>query len=267
MRGSDEFAYALHRMNEDIKHSASRLEACSNCFEILKDKLDRLCDFITSIENVRQWSLWNHEPNVQEQSRMLRTTAVKALCDLEKYQSRRIHNEETQISEYMQKLSHSVRADVTCMQVTEQSKVVFIGSGALPLSALTIAQESGAEVICLDIDLEAVELGRHTAAMSGLGSRVAFSHKRISELAVAREATHFIIASLVENKLEILEELKHAAHHQAKILIRYGNGLKSLFNFPLEADLSEDWTLDTLRTQGHLYDTIILERAIQLKGV
>jgi hypothetical protein len=103
--------------------------------------------------------------------------------------------------------------------------------------------------------------------MSGLESMVAFSDKRVNELAFSKEATHIIIASLVKNKLEVLEDLKSEANYDTKIVLRYGNGLKSIFNYPLDADLSGDWVQSHVSQNEHIYDTMILQKSLQLKEV
>ncbi|NOV02179.1 nicotianamine synthase family protein [Paenibacillus planticolens] len=263
-----EFILALKLLEFEIRQMTKYTNVFPSCFALLKNKLDFLCEFINDDENVQKWQSWNQLDEVQEHARNLRETAVQALCELEKYQSRLIHKHEKQISHYIDQLSNSVQAELASLQVDHQSKVLFVGSGAFPLSALTIAQETGAEVLGVDIDKEAVLLAEQAAAMSDFGSKIGFSHQKLKQLAFTKEATHIIVASLVENKLEVLEELKHAANSRSKIMMRYGSGLKSLFNYPLPQDkeLSE-WTQSHVHTSSQLYDTIILERAMQMKGV
>lgn len=261
-----EFILTLKLLEVEIKQTAAWAEACLDGFELLKNKLDILCDFINKPEHEQKWRMWGHEQEVAQQARALRDTAAEALCGLEKLQSRRIHNQEHHISCYMDQLSDSVRTELDSLHIHEESKVLFIGSGAFPLSCFTIAQETGAEVWGLDIDKEAVELANHAAIKSGFGYRVYFTHHRPMELAYTKEATHIIVASLVPNKLQVLEELKQAASSQAKIMMRYGNGLKSLFNYPLETELM-DWTQSKVSLPSLMYDTIILQRALQMRGV
>lgn len=263
-----EFILALKLLDFEIKQMTKYTNVFPSCFVLLKNKLDVLCEFINNDENVQKWHSWSQIDEVQEHSRNLRETAVQALCELEKYQSRLIHKHEHPISHYIDQLSNSVRSELESLQVHQHSKVLFIGSGAFPLSALTIAQETGAEVLGMDIEKEAVQLAEQAVAMSDFGNKIAFTHQKLNELAFTKEATHIIVASLVENKLEILEELKLLANSRAKIMMRYGNGLKSLFNYswPLGTELPE-WTQNRVSTSSQLYDTIILERAMQMKGV
>ncbi|MDD9268150.1 nicotianamine synthase family protein [Paenibacillus sp. GCM10023248] len=266
MKEKFEFILTMKLLEVGIKQVAAFAKASPDGFELLRNKLDDLCDFIQNPEHARKWQLWGHDHEVTAQARALRDTATEALCELEKLQSRRIHNQELHISCYMDQLSESVRTELNALQIDRFSKVLFIGSGAFPLSCFTIAQETGAEVWGLDIDKEAVELANHAAAICGFGCRVRFSHQPPAELAFTKEATHIIVASLVANKLEVLEELKQAANSQALIMLRYGNGLKSLFNYPLVTELPE-WEHMEVRLPSFVYDTIVLQRAIQMKAV
>ncbi|MFC4769092.1 nicotianamine synthase family protein, partial [Effusibacillus consociatus] len=170
-------------------------------------------------------------------------------------------NNEFDISNYLTALSNSVKDELEEFGIDHKSKVLFIGSGAFPISALTIAKEKRVEVMCLDIDVEAVHLAKKVAKVSGLESIVEFSSKSLKELAFIKEATHIIIASLVKNKLEVLDDLKETINSNAKIMLRYGNGLKSIFNYPLEKDLSAEWVQTKITQRKTIYDTIILEKS------
>lgn len=123
-------------------------------------------------------------------------------------------------------------------------------------------------MVGLALDKEAVELAEQASVMSESARRVTFTDQPLKELTFTKEATHIIVASHVENKQEVLEDLRQLTSSQAKILIRYGNGLKSLFNYTWQEgnDLTA-WTQRSMDTPSQLYDTIILEKAMQVKGI
>lgn len=245
-------AYAIQELNAFSKKHA-------DCYDLLKDKLDELCHFMVNEDSKQKWNLWANDEEIRLHSDQLREIAVQALCDIEKHQSVCTCNNQLNISDYIDVLSGSVKEELKLFGIDSTSKVLFIGSGAFPLSALTIAKETGADVMCLDIDAEAVHLGREIAEVSGLESQVQFSGNSARELEFLKEATHVVIASLVQNKLEVIDDLKDSVNENVKIILRYGNGLKSIFNYPLENDLSAEW--DQIRITRHhsIYDTLILE--------
>nr|WP_240343935.1 nicotianamine synthase family protein [Paenibacillus sp. SYP-B3998] len=245
----------------EIKQLTGFSRECSDCFELLRMKLDDLCRFMTSEENERQWDRWEHPgEDIRLHSGQLREASTEALCELEKYQSIQMLENKMNISEYMAKLSNAIQEELQHFRIDPTSKVLFIGSGAFPLSALTIAKDTGAAVLCVDMDAEAVHLGKRVTELIGLHNRVQFSGKSVNELSFVNEATHIMIASLVRNKIEIVENLKQSMPMYTRIILRYGNGLKSVFNYPLEKDLSQDWQLTPIVRRKSIYDTLIIEQ-------
>ncbi|MGB8957264.1 MAG: nicotianamine synthase family protein [Tumebacillaceae bacterium] len=259
MKEKYEFLLSLKSFEYEINELNGYSKDDPICYELLREKLDELCDFITSEENARRWSMWEHLEEIKHLSIQLRGASVQALCDIEKYQSLCMRNDELNISDYINVLSGSVQKEVEEFGIDHASKVLFVGSGALPLSALMIAKETGAEVMCLDIDAEAVELGREAAEFSGLQSKVQFTGNSVKELEFLNRATHILIASLVEDKEELVNDLKDVVSENVKIVLRYGNGLKSLFNFPLVLDLSDEWEQTKITWGNSIYDTVVLQ--------
>ena len=44
--------------------------------------------------------------------------------------------------------------------MTSQDRILFVGSGSMPITAFTIIKETGAEITCVDIDKEALDLSK-----------------------------------------------------------------------------------------------------------
>lgn len=258
MKNKYAFLLSLKSLEYEINQLNGYSKEFSDCYELLRAKLDALCQFMINEDNERHWREWSNHEEIRLHSGLLRETSIQALCDMEKFQSLRTLENKLNISEYISMLSRTVKEELRHFQIGRHSKVLFVGSGAFPLTALTIAKETNADVLCLDIDAEAVHLGRRVAEASGLESKVHFSGIQLKEQSYLTEATHVMIASLVGNKLEVLEDVKHVISKDAKIILRYGNDLKSIFNYPLEQDLSEDWDLTPIIRQKSIYDTLII---------
>nr|WP_246625284.1 nicotianamine synthase family protein [Fictibacillus nanhaiensis] len=244
----------------EIKELSVFARECEECFDLLKIKLDSLHLFMTNKENVTLWEQWGEDEDIVSWAEKVREASVRALCDMEKFQSKRSCNHDLNVSKYITTLSKSVKQELEDLSITSQSKVLFIGSGAFPVSALTIASEKNAEVCCLDIDKEAVEMGMKIAELTGLDSRVTFSNKCLKDVPFVKKATHVIVASLVKNKLEVLQDLECCIQTRTKVIVRYGNGLKSIFNYPMEMDLYKDWSIIKSDSTEGIYDTVILEK-------
>ncbi|MFF2888381.1 SAM-dependent methyltransferase [Paenibacillus sp. NPDC057967] len=255
------FEYEIHRLK-------AYSEECSECYELLQLKLDALCSFMTSDESEALWGEWGDREEIRQHGELLRSASNQALCILEKYQSCQVLEQKKNVSEYLSLLAVTVKHELKLFGMEASSRILFIGSGAFPVSALTMAKETGAEVFCLDTDEEAVALGRRVAEAAGLQAKLTFSGSYQDGIFFLEKATHVVIASLVGNKLELLRELKEAAGMDTKIILRYGNGVKSIFNFPLELDPSDEWEITPIIQSKRIYDTVMLQRkgAIEMEA-
>lgn len=262
MREKFEFLLSLRLLECEIKEVTSYSQSYNVCYKLLRIKLEHLYEFMIEEETIRRWDVWGEDKEIQKQSERVREAAVKALCDLEKYQSKCISRNQMEVNQYLTTLFQSVKAELQNFGIDSQSKVLFIGSGAFPVSVLTIAKKSGAQVMGVDIDSESVQLASHAAKAYGLERQVKFSDEKLNGIAFLKEATHIIIASLVPNKNEVLLQLKEEIRGDVKILLRYGNGVKSIFNYPFDCSLSdEEWLQRRHIEQNLIYDIIILEKS------
>lgn len=173
---------------------------------------------------MKKCNIWGQHEEVQKQVERLREAVVAALCDLEKHQSKCIESYEMNTNKYLNSIIQAVEDELQNFGLSYHSKVLFIGSGALPVSVLTIASNFGAKVMGVDIDSEA-------------------------------------IASLVADKIKVLQQLNELVNEDVKILLRYGNGIKSILNYSFHYDFSGEWNQIQHRNQNLIYDTVILQKS------
>ena len=75
-----------------------------------------------------------------------------------------------------------------------------------------------------------------------------------------RDIDHIIIASLVADKQTLLMQLRPLLPQRGKLLLRYGNGLKSIFNCPYHHLAARSpWRVSGKPVATPLYDLLILE--------
>lgn len=259
MLGKYELLLSIKLLDYEIKELTQFSKCCCECYALLKEQTNKLCSFISDQYNEKLWMLYGHHDDIQEYARMLRESSMQAVCDMEKYHSFCLCDHGLTTFDYLSDLSDAVKEEYDRCFINETSKVLFIGSGAFPLSALTIAKETGASVLGIDIDTEAVRMSNKIAKVLGLHGKLQFSNLRICEIPCFSQITHVIIASLVPQKKELLDELATVIHQDTKIVVRYGNGLKSLFNYPMEA-VPADWRVSReLPPHGRLYEAVLLE--------
>jgi len=157
------------------------------------------------------------------------------------------------------KLSGGYIADVSAAAVREgqglglgpDSCVLFIGCGPYPTSAMGIADAYGCRVECLDCDPYAAILGERVVRASGLNDRINVALGEGSEAEVSRYS-HIWIAGLVPDKEALLNRLGDGAAAGLRVLARYGNGFKWVFNYGLRTARLEGWRVER-RESGVIY--------------
>ncbi|MCA0987359.1 nicotianamine synthase family protein [Guptibacillus algicola] len=256
-----ELLCSLKVIEFEIAELARYSKEFDGCYELLRKKLDDLCSFIKSEENSWKWDQWGALQEIQELSERLRETSVSALCDVEKYQSVRAEQYGISSSQYITSLARSVKEEYRYLGIHKASTVLFIGSGAFPTTALTIAKETGARVICLDIDREAIDLSIQVARASGLEKQLSFLHGEIQNYKEFENITHVLVASLVKNKLEVIDALQDKVTEETKVIVRFGNGLKSIFNYPIGETIT-GWEQTYMEPGNNdtIYETLVLEK-------
>ncbi|MGC9402724.1 nicotianamine synthase family protein [Vibrio genomosp. F10 str. 9ZC157] len=232
------------------------LENC-HCFVLVQDGLDQLCDFIRDPNHQAIWQRHLLCGEVDRQLKRLRETAIHALCLLERHQSACAKQHTLDVTQYLNRLSVSASTELQEARISLDSKVLFIGSGSYPLSAFTIAQLTGADVLGVDIDEKAVKLASDLGYTS---QKVSFTHDTLKDVLQRYTPTHVIIASLVEHKWEVLAQLRPLISDSTCILVRFGNGIKSAFNYPFNPNLSMGWRSTSLDNKQAVYDVIMMEK-------
>ncbi|MCG2838299.1 hypothetical protein L6J37_15805 [Photobacterium sp. WH77] len=232
------------------------LESC-DCYTLVQEKLDGVCDLITHTDNQRIWQHFAHCPEVDRQIKKIRETSIKSLCALEKHQSRCAVDHPYQFTHYLNALNDSARKETQSVNIHRDSRVLFIGSGAFPLSAITIATLTDATVKGIDIDKDAVAQSRR---LNTAHLRISFESTDLITCLELFRPTHIVIASLVEHKWEVLSVLRPYLTATQQVLVRYGNGLKSAFNYPFNPDISLGWRAQPVDCGSMLYDVMLMEK-------
>jgi hypothetical protein len=143
------------------------------------------------------------------------------------------------------------------------SKVVFVGSGPLPLSPILLHRIGGCKVICLDMDAEAYEASGMLIERAGLGHDVKVIQINGSEFDYSGYNRIFL-ASLVKNKPSVLNQIARSAS-KPLVAIRTAVGMKQIMYEAVDESLliEQDWIIQG-RTSPHerlvINSTLFLER-------
>lgn len=254
------FLLDLKLLNIDINEIMNLCEQHNECFTVLKDKLDYVCDFILDNSNNLKWNEYLLKEDCDNIVKELRDSTSKALGWVEKFQAHSILNGNADSFKYSDELRSAVQNDVLEFEINKKSKILFIGSGAMPITAFTINNEVDCEVTCLDIDNKALDLSKKLSDKYGI-KKISFSSQDISKFNL-NDFSHIIIASLVEEKLDIAKILLENINGNTKIILRYGNNLKSIFNYPLDTKILKHCQKTIIKDSKYIYESVVLEKVI-----
>jgi Nicotianamine synthase protein len=150
-----------------------------------------------------------------------------AECEMEKWWCRKILASECpgaqalQAFWYLDEYEALHQAELALLGETRTARFAFLGSGALPVTAILIARDcDGTSVTCVDCDGEACELADRLIALLGLKHRVTVADIDAADYASAPDET-IICASLLRapGLFDILQQRR-----TARLIIRDAEG-------------------------------------------
>lgn len=99
----------------------------------------------------------------------------------------------------------------------------------------------------------------------GDGLNVRVQNSELDQLGFIKDVTHIIFSSTVKEKYDILDQLHDLTRDEVTIAMRYGNDLKSLFNYPLRKVNLAKWTLiNRVLRPNQVFDIALYQK--QRKG-
>lgn len=111
-----------------------------------------------------------------------------------------------------------VSEEIHIAGITCEDKVLCIGSGSIPSTAIELAEQSGASIYAVDIDNEAVRCGRDVISRLGLSHKV-FICSCPGEQCYFENYEYVHIAMQVTNKKKIIEEVFKRSKN-TKVILR-----------------------------------------------
>lgn len=126
------------------------------------------------------------------------------------------------VSEELSTLRRITRADGQ----KEKSRIVFVGSGPMPLSPIILHLIGDVEVLCLEIDPVAYDSSCFLLERMGLGNKVTVVLENGSDFDYSSYSRVFV-ASLVRDKLGVLNQIKRTSP-DSLVAVRTAEGMKRI---------------------------------------
>ncbi|MCG7385382.1 nicotianamine synthase family protein [Paenibacillus sp. ACRRY] len=243
----------LARKYDHSIHHAEQMELAINAYS----------HWITDKRHEPFWAEKEHEEDTGFKQLVLdlRHQSSRCVAIMEKYRALKLQQGEMEIADYFKNIEECIEKEFGSFHVTSDSKVLLIGSGAFPMTPLLIARRTGAQVVGIDIDEEAIGLGQTVVNSLGAGLRIHLRKASVQELDFTKEATHIIFSSTVAMKYDILDQLHSLTNEHVVVAMRYGNGLKSLFNYPQQETDPLKWRLvDNILRPHDVFDIALYQK-------
>ncbi|SFS52948.1 hypothetical protein SAMN04488601_1011396 [Paenibacillus sp. 453mf] len=240
-----------HDLTLGLKEYLERFEVMSNKYDSttrysheLELLIDEYAAYITNPANRSMWERLEPEEELGELVLNLRRSSAFCVAIMEKYRALKLLSGSSEQSAYFINIESCIEQEFGSFQVSPGSNVLLVGSGSFPMTPLLIAKRTGAQVVGVDIDQEAIDMGRSVLNILGPEYNIRLAQTPPEELESLEDFTHIIFSSTVEDKFNIMDRLYELTSDQVVVAMRYGEGLKSLFNFPLQEVDKLKWKLE-----------------------
>ncbi|WP_338533621.1 methyltransferase domain-containing protein [Paenibacillus peoriae] len=258
------FQKSLIDFYEKFDELAARYDHTVNHCSELEASIDDYSRFITDQENKEIWRkvVQDESYNFSQLVWDLRKKSALCVAIMEKYRALKLQNGEVEIADYFKNIEECIEKEFGNFQVNSDSKVLLVGSGSFPMSPLLIAKRTGAEVVGIDIDDEAIKLGQGVLEKLGAGLKIRLEKTYVENLDFTKDASHIIFSSTVANKYDILDQLYLLTNEHVVVAMRYGDELKSLFNYPMRETNPQKWKMiDTILRPDDVFDIALYKKS------
>lgn len=259
-----DFQRELHSFMESFTDLAREFDGSAGHGVRLEHIINEYSGFITNERNEALWTrlLYEKPATSRRLGAELRQISARCVSMMEKYRAWKLERGEMRIDDYFQNIEACIEKEFGSFRLTSESRVLMVGSGAFPMTPLMIARRTGAEVVGIDIDEDALTLGKNVIHTLGPELNVSFSSSPLDDLAGMDRITHIIFSSTVPEKYEMLHRLHPLTSSEIVVAMRYGDGLKSLFNYPMQEVDERAWRLEGCILQPRdVFDVALYRKA------
>lgn len=233
----------LHSFSDRFSQATARYSGSIKPAEELEELVAEYSEFVTDPTQDEIFLELASATGMEQLVDQLRAQSALGVAIMEKYRALRLLEGEPNSAAYFANIESCIAEEFGAMAPDGNSKILLVGSGSFPMTLLHIAKVSGASTLGIDIDNEALQLGRQVVQRLGGGLDIQLDSCPLEELEFSNNATHIVFSSTVRVKYELLHQLHRNTREDVVVAMRFGNGLKSLFNYPMEPVDSTLWRL------------------------
>ena len=149
-----------------------------------------------------------------------------------------------------------VDAEIELAKVTESDRILLVGCGPYPMTALYGHSQTNAQYLCIDKDKKSAETASQVVSTLGLQDAISVESGPGEELK-QNDFSLAIVTLLVSPKEEVLKQLFTHKKDDARVVVRTAKGaLEALY--PSAASVLEGYTI----TEESLYSVLLEEKVL-----
>ncbi|RTX74082.1 staphylopine biosynthesis enzyme CntL [Mammaliicoccus sciuri] len=258
-----------------LQHYLTKFEALhalvsidNEYIDLLEALIDEYSQFILTPSYKQEYELWDDLVSKECLTHKLQSITAQCVKQVENIRARRLLDGKQTCSGYFENIEQCINEEFGQCHITEQDKLLLVGSGAYPMTLIQVARETGASVIGIDIDEEAVSLGQKVINKLAPDTNIKVMNETVDQLERIEDVTHVIFSSTVPIKYEILDQLYELTNDDVVVAMRFGDGFKSLFNYPSEHTKEDKWQcVDKCIQPNQIFDIALYEKVASKVGV
>ncbi len=209
------------------------LRQAGHSFPALHDLVQELERTIFSFDGEKETAEEVLDSLASEQFSILTDAYSAWETELEWQFAQRVISGEVQISDYLlfDRFDELLRRELALVQGAQPRRILFIGSGPVPISAIHMHLQTGVPVDCIDRDVNTVALSRQLLGKAGFSESIRVFCDKGEDHDVSQYDL-ILVALLAKPKRNILKNLRKRAKPTTHILCRTSMGLRRLVYEP-----------------------------------
>lgn len=229
----------------------------------LETLVDSYSQFILDSTQQEQFVAWQDEERKHQLTQQLQDITAQCVKQVEMIRARRLLDGKTSTSGYFDNIEHCIDEEFGQWRIYKDDKLLLVGSGAYPMTLIQVAKETGASVIGIDVDSEAMYLGQRVVNVLAPNENIEISNKTVDQIPDINEVTHIIFSSTIPVKYDILDQLFELTNDNVVVAMRYGDDLKSIFNYPSQPTLTHHWQcVYRLVQENQIFDIALYQKPL-----
>lgn len=158
-----------------------------------------------------------------------------------------------------------VREEIKLANVRSSDKVLCIGGGSIPCTAIELAKQTNAQVHVIDIDKDAVKCAKKVIAKLGLHENITVINRKGEDIDIAPyDVIH--IALQVSPKEKVLKNIWEKAREGNRIIVRMPRKSLKLFYSNIRDDYVEN-SSKCIKTMSIHYKTHTMDEILCLEKI